>query len=95
MHAAATGGERERERAGEAIRGAEGGREKRGRRRGVEAQREGWKGVGEGGSEEEEEFGGWAHGEVSDAGHVPFVERLVEGGGAVEEALRREVRGER
>ena len=61
----------------------------------MEAQREGWGGVGEGASEEEEEGGGWAHVEVSDAGHVPFVERLVEGGGAAEEVLRREVRGER
>ena len=57
---------------------------------GVEAQREGSGGVGEEASEEEGDAGGWAHVEVSAAGHVPFVQRLVEGGGAVEEALRRE-----
>ena len=61
----------------------------------MEAERVVWGEVGEEASEEEEEGGGWAHLEVSTAGHVPFVERLVEGGGAVKEALRREVRGER
>ena len=89
MHAAATGSERKRgggrgkERGGgraeearaEEGRSPEGGLEKGGR---------------EGASEEEEEGGGWAHIEVSDAGHVPFVERLVEGGDVAEEVLRRE-----
>ena len=49
--------------------------------------------MGEGASEEEGDAGGWAHPEGSDAGHVPFVQRLVEGGGVVEEVLRREREG--
>ena len=46
--------------------------------------------MGEEASEEEGDAGGWAHVEVSAAGHVPFVQRLVEGGGAPKESLRRE-----
>ena len=51
----------------------------------------------EGAREKEDGGGGWAHPEASAAGHVPFVERLIERGGADEEVLRRErePRGER